>query len=122
LIPALEKQWQADLYEFQASLLYRVNFKTARTTEKKPVSKTNKQTNKQNKQTILTLALCHLKIIFKYKTLALKVHLAPWYSLNCKLYCLSIYYLSIFLKNITDFTLLTVVRINTSENLYAAGD
>jgi hypothetical protein len=36
--------------EFKASLVYRASFRTARTTQKNPVLKTNKQTNKQNKQ------------------------------------------------------------------------
>ena len=38
-----------DLCEFQASLIYRVNSRTARATQRKPVLKkqTNKQTNKQ---------------------------------------------------------------------------
>jgi hypothetical protein len=39
--------------EFEASLVYRVNSRTASTTQRKPVSKnkTNKQTNKKQKQT-----------------------------------------------------------------------
>ena len=43
-----------DLCEFEASLVYRVSAKTARVTQRNPVSKqaplnTNKQTNKQTK-------------------------------------------------------------------------
>jgi hypothetical protein len=33
--------------EFEASLVYRVSFRTARATQRNPVLKTNKQTNKQ---------------------------------------------------------------------------
>jgi hypothetical protein len=37
--------------EFEASLVYRVSFRTARATQRNPVSKqTNKQTNKQNQK------------------------------------------------------------------------
>jgi hypothetical protein len=44
LIPVLERQRQADLYEFEASLAHRASSRTARSTErKKPVSK-NKTT------------------------------------------------------------------------------
>jgi hypothetical protein len=45
LVPTLRKQRQADLCEFQASMVYRVSSKTARVTQWDPVSK------KQNKQT-----------------------------------------------------------------------
>ena len=54
LILALRRQRQADLLstEFKASLVYRVNPRTTRTTQKpcheKP-KQTNKQTNKRNK-------------------------------------------------------------------------
>jgi hypothetical protein len=42
LIPALRRQRQEDLCEFQASLVYRDNSRTARITQRNPVS-TNKQ-------------------------------------------------------------------------------
>ena len=51
LIPALERQRQAD---FQDSLVYRVSSRTARATQGNTVSKTtaiNKQTNKQKNKT-----------------------------------------------------------------------
>jgi hypothetical protein len=35
--------------EFEASLVYRVSSRTARATQRNPVSKTTKQTNKKNK-------------------------------------------------------------------------
>jgi hypothetical protein len=38
LILALGKQRQADLYEFETSLGYRVSFKTAKATQRNPVS------------------------------------------------------------------------------------
>ena len=44
LIPALGRQRQVDLCEFEASLVYRVSLKTTRAvTQKNPISKTNKQ-------------------------------------------------------------------------------
>ena len=52
LIPELSGQRQAYLCEFEASLVYRVNSKTARTTQRNPVSKPKKpKQNKTNKQT-----------------------------------------------------------------------
>jgi hypothetical protein len=44
LIPALRRQRQADLCEFEASLVYRVS---SRTTQKNPVSNKIKQKKKQ---------------------------------------------------------------------------
>ena len=50
LVPALEKQRQADLSEFEDSLVCRVSSRTARTvTQRNPISK-NKQTKQTNKQ------------------------------------------------------------------------
>ena len=47
LIPALGKQRQSDLCEFEASLVYRASFRTGtKATQRNPVLK--KQTNKQN--------------------------------------------------------------------------
>ena len=43
-------QTQADLYEFEASLVYRVSSRTARATQRNPVSK-NKNKTKNQKQT-----------------------------------------------------------------------
>ena len=45
LISARQRQRQVDLCEFKANLVYRVSFKTARATQRNPVSK--KQTNKK---------------------------------------------------------------------------
>ena len=42
LIPALGKQWQAALCEFEASLVYRASARTARATQRNPVSKNQK--------------------------------------------------------------------------------
>jgi hypothetical protein len=40
--------WEAEaISEFKASLVYRVSSRTARAIQRNPVSKTNKQTNKQ---------------------------------------------------------------------------
>jgi hypothetical protein len=47
LIPALRRQTQADLCEFKAILVYRVNFRTARATQRNPVSKKKKK-SKEN--------------------------------------------------------------------------
>ena len=55
LIPALEKQRQVDLYNFEASLVYRVSSRTARMiSQRNPVLKNktkspNSQTNQSNK-------------------------------------------------------------------------
>jgi hypothetical protein len=48
LIPALQRQRQADS-EFEASMVYKVSSRTARTIQRNPVLKkqTNKQTNKK---------------------------------------------------------------------------
>ena len=47
LISALRRQRQMDLREFKASLVYRVCSRTARATQRNPVSKhKNKQKNK----------------------------------------------------------------------------
>jgi hypothetical protein len=43
LIPALRRQRQADLYEFKASLVYRVSSRTARTSQRNPVSEKKKK-------------------------------------------------------------------------------
>jgi hypothetical protein len=37
--PALRRKWQADLYEFKASLVYRTSSRTARATQRNPVLK-----------------------------------------------------------------------------------
>jgi hypothetical protein len=42
LTPALERQRQPDLWEFEASLVYRVSTRTARATQRKPVKKKKK--------------------------------------------------------------------------------
>jgi hypothetical protein len=39
LIPALERQRQADLCEFEASLVYRANSRTVRVTQRNPILK-----------------------------------------------------------------------------------
>ena len=50
-IPALGRQRQADIHEFEASLVYRASSKLARDTEKNPHSpKTNKKQNKKKKE------------------------------------------------------------------------
>ena len=45
LIPALREAGQAELCEFEISLVYRVSCRTARATQTNPISK--KQTNKK---------------------------------------------------------------------------
>ena len=49
LFPALRRQRQVDLFEFEASLVYRASSRTARTTQRHPVSK-NKQKRKRKKE------------------------------------------------------------------------
>ena len=47
LIPPLKRPRQADLGEFESSLVYKVNSRTARAvTQRNPVSKTRKQRQK----------------------------------------------------------------------------
>ena len=43
LISALGRQSQADLCEFKASVIYRVNFRTGKDIQRKPVSKNQKE-------------------------------------------------------------------------------
>ena len=51
LIPALGRQRQADLYEFKASLIYRVSSRTGSKGAEKPVLKKTRTKNKiQNKK------------------------------------------------------------------------
>jgi hypothetical protein len=51
LIIALGRQRQEYLCEFKANLVYRAGSRSARVTQRKPVSKTKKKTNRQtNKQ------------------------------------------------------------------------
>jgi hypothetical protein len=48
LIPALERQRQVDLYEFKASIVYRVSFKMAKSTQRNLILENkNKQTNQK---------------------------------------------------------------------------
>ena len=48
-VPALERQRQVNLCEFEASLVYRVSSRTARDTQRNPVPKTNQQPTNQPK-------------------------------------------------------------------------
>ena len=53
LIPTFGRQRQADLSEFEASLVYRVSSRTSRATQRNPVSKKTrkkKTANKENKE------------------------------------------------------------------------
>ena len=52
--------------EFEASLVYKVSSRAARAIQRNPVSKTNKQTNKQKELIQLGLSISHLirKIIY----------------------------------------------------------
>jgi hypothetical protein len=48
LVLALRRQWQVDLRELKASLVYRVSSRTAKATQRNPVSKIKQnQTNKE---------------------------------------------------------------------------
>ena len=55
LTPALRRQRQADLREFEASLGYRVSSRTAKATQRNPVSKKPKKNVKRISLTINTL-------------------------------------------------------------------
>ena len=50
LIPALRRQREVDISEFEASLVYRVSSRTARATQRNPVSK--------NKDSFLSMCNC----------------------------------------------------------------
>ena len=54
LIPVLGRQRQVDFYEFEASLLNKLNSRTVRTTQKKPVSKNKKPRIKKIKEMLTT--------------------------------------------------------------------
>jgi hypothetical protein len=57
------------IFEFEASLVYRVSSRTARATQRNPVLKnkqTNKQTNKQKPMFYLTMELFLLFVCFNY--------------------------------------------------------
>ena len=47
LVIALGRQGQANLYKFQVSLVYRVSSRTARATQRNPVSIKQNKTNKK---------------------------------------------------------------------------
>ena len=49
MILTLGRQRQADHLSFEASLVYRANSRTARATQRNPVSKTKQNKTKQNK-------------------------------------------------------------------------
>jgi 3-polyprenyl-4-hydroxybenzoate decarboxylase len=50
LIPAFRRQRQVDLCEFQASLIYTVNSRTARAIQRNPVSKKKKKERKKERK------------------------------------------------------------------------
>ena len=76
LVPALRRQRQVDLWEFEASLVYKANSKTARTvSQRKPCLKETNKTNKPTKNlkcrviqriSCLSLLVCILGIIKKF--------------------------------------------------------
>jgi hypothetical protein len=47
LIPALQRQKQEDVWELEASLVYRASFRIARATWEDPASKKNKKKKKK---------------------------------------------------------------------------
>jgi hypothetical protein len=50
LVPAPGRQRWMDLYEFKASLVFKVSFRKAKVTQRNPVSNQPKHKYKQNKQ------------------------------------------------------------------------
>ena len=73
LIPALGRQRQLDLCEFKTSLVYRVSFRTAKATQRNPVSKkTNRKACFDDHSGVL-LRLCFKLIRFsKFQVLVYK--------------------------------------------------
>jgi hypothetical protein len=49
LVPAQEKQRHLDLYEFQASLVYRMRSRTSRAIQRNPVLKNQKDRDRKGK-------------------------------------------------------------------------
>jgi hypothetical protein len=49
LIPALGRQSQAELYRFEASLVYRVSSRTARATQRSPVLKNQERRGEERR-------------------------------------------------------------------------
>jgi hypothetical protein len=68
LIPALGKQREADLCEFEASLVYRVSARTARTTQKAMSQEKRRKKGKtrQEKKSVWSLSLSDLSIPTSY--------------------------------------------------------
>jgi hypothetical protein len=60
--------------EFKASLVYRVSFRTARATQRKPVSR-KKQTNKQKKTQLETKLKSHLN---RHRFLKTSMEMSSW--------------------------------------------
>jgi len=58
LIPAFRRQRQADLCEFEASLVHRVSSRIARATQRNPVLKNRNKTKQAQKATRTTLDDC----------------------------------------------------------------
>jgi hypothetical protein len=83
--------------EFEASLVYRVSSRTARATQRTPVSKTNKQTKQKEQNKTKKLLVCALSSFFlealrarnfPVSTAFIVFHnfgyVVPSFSLNCK--------------------------------------
>jgi hypothetical protein len=90
LISALGRQRQVDLCEFKASLVYRMNSRTARATQRNPVSKNKTKQNKtkqnktkQNKMSVLPhLAFLKHGSVYQTQDLCLPSPLPAKYFTN----------------------------------------
>jgi hypothetical protein len=74
LIPAqiiVLRQRQADHCEFEASLVYKVSSRTARTTQRNPVLKTQTKPNNNNKKPITCDYLLFILFLFLSRQLLL---------------------------------------------------
>ena len=58
LIPALGKQRQADLYEFEVSLVYKSWFRERLQSHREPLSQKNKNKTKQKKNYVYMCVVC----------------------------------------------------------------
>ena len=66
--PCTQRQRQAELLEFEASLVFRVNSRTARATQRNPVSKKPKTKNQPTRTTTSTEALSMQILATPFKT------------------------------------------------------
>ena len=85
LIPALGRQRQVDLCEFEASLVYRVSSRTARATKMSPVSinQTKTKVNQEKEKLLFLYCQASLRII-PIKLLLVQPYQSPLFGADVK--------------------------------------